>query len=54
MLAARKAIRLSAMDFVTRQQDVLEPLPIRLGTNLYVAIEPTIEGMQESKFYVSK
>lgn len=47
MLVSRKAIRLASMDFTAQQQNTPPPLSVRLGTNLYVAIEPTIEGMQE-------
>lgn len=55
MVASRKPIRISAVDFVNGQHSSsstpAEPISIRLGSNLHVAIEPTIEGMQKSEFH---
>ncbi|VDN86273.1 unnamed protein product [Brugia pahangi] len=50
MIASRKPIRLSSMDFVNIHQSSLsstQPLSVRLGSNLHIAIEPTLEGMQK-------
>lgn len=58
MVASGKPIRISSVDFTnihhspSSSSSVQAKLvSVRLGSNLYVAIEPTLEGMQESKNY---
>ncbi|CAG9533197.1 unnamed protein product [Cercopithifilaria johnstoni] len=52
MVTSRKPIRISSVDFINIHHSSLslaqaKPVSVRLGSNLYVAIEPTLEGMQE-------
>uniref|UniRef100_A0AAF5Q5J2 ZP domain-containing protein n=3 Tax=Wuchereria bancrofti TaxID=6293 RepID=A0AAF5Q5J2_WUCBA len=50
MVTSHKPIRISSMDFVNIHHSSLssaQPLSVRLGSNLHVAIEPTLEGMQK-------
>ncbi|VBB29838.1 unnamed protein product [Acanthocheilonema viteae] len=52
MVTSRKPIRISSIDFVNTHHFSsplmqAKPVSVRLGSNLHVAIEPTLEGMQE-------
>uniref|UniRef100_A0A915PLA9 ZP domain-containing protein n=1 Tax=Setaria digitata TaxID=48799 RepID=A0A915PLA9_9BILA len=52
MIASRKPIRISSVDFTNNHHSSsssvnAKPISVRLGDNLYVAIEPTLEGMQK-------
>uniref|UniRef100_A0A0R3RQU3 ZP domain-containing protein n=1 Tax=Elaeophora elaphi TaxID=1147741 RepID=A0A0R3RQU3_9BILA len=52
MITSRKPIRISSVDFINTYHSSsssiqAKPISVRLGSNLHVAIEPTLEGMQE-------
>lgn len=49
MIASKQQLKLSALNFVNFNDKSTDVLPVRLGSNLHIAIEPTVEGMQESK-----
>lgn len=54
MVASRKPIRISSVDFVNTHHSSSSStqtklVSVRLGSNLHIAIEPTLEGMQKSK-----
>uniref|UniRef100_A0A183V7C7 ZP domain-containing protein n=1 Tax=Toxocara canis TaxID=6265 RepID=A0A183V7C7_TOXCA len=47
MIASKQQLKLSALNFVNFNDKSTDVLPVRLGSNLHIAIEPTVEGMQE-------
>lgn len=54
MVVSRKPIRISSVDFIDTYNSLTAStqaklVSVRLGSNLHVAIEPTLEGMQESR-----
>uniref|UniRef100_A0A0M3KDY5 ZP domain-containing protein n=1 Tax=Anisakis simplex TaxID=6269 RepID=A0A0M3KDY5_ANISI len=55
MIASKQNIELSTINFASLNQDKSKDdddvLGIRLGSNLHIAIEPTVEGMQTSKTF---
>uniref|UniRef100_A0A914ZJ23 ZP domain-containing protein n=1 Tax=Parascaris univalens TaxID=6257 RepID=A0A914ZJ23_PARUN len=47
IIASKQELKLSTLNFVGLNDKSAEMLSVRLGSNLHIAIEPTVEGMQE-------
>uniref|UniRef100_A0A0M3IKA2 Methyltransf_25 domain-containing protein n=1 Tax=Ascaris lumbricoides TaxID=6252 RepID=A0A0M3IKA2_ASCLU len=47
IIASKQELKLSALNFVGLNDKSADMLSVRLGSNLHIAIEPTVEGMQE-------